>query len=268
MSDGHDHGHEEHSHDDSHGHDSHSEGGGHGGQASQLTAEQLKNMSPEEIRALQKQNCIFCHIISGRVASKKVYEDETVIAILDINPLNPGHVLLMPREHYQIMPQIPDETIERVFAIAKNLSHAVLRALQVKGTNIFVANGAAAGQRAPHFMVHIIPRKEGDNVKIFSLPKQSINPADEKLIYNRLKERINKAFGITEKQDTKSHSPEAEEYHHPEESHNPPENEESHTSSNHEEPTHDLNKITSRFTPQKKDKDDDIDLDKIAEMLG
>ena len=64
----------------------------------QLTEEDLKNMSPEEIQELQKQQCIFCHIVSGKVASRKVYEDDSVIAILDIHPANPGHVLLLPKE--------------------------------------------------------------------------------------------------------------------------------------------------------------------------
>ncbi len=59
--------------------------------------EKIKNMSPEELKEFQKQQCIFCQIISGKVASKKIYEDEKCIAILDINPANPGHLLLMPK---------------------------------------------------------------------------------------------------------------------------------------------------------------------------
>ena len=71
--------------------------------------EKVKNMSPEELRKFQKEQCIFCHIIKGDVQSRKVYEDEVCIAILDINPANPGHLLLLPKEHYAIMPQITDE---------------------------------------------------------------------------------------------------------------------------------------------------------------
>lgn len=140
----------------------------------QITEEDLKNMSPEEILALQKQNCVFCNIIAGRIPSKRVYEDDKVIAILDINPATKGHILLMTKEHYQIMPQIPDELVKYMFMIAKGLCKSALVSLAVKGTNIFVANGAVAGQKAPHFIVHVIPREEGDGVSL-TLPQNSIS---------------------------------------------------------------------------------------------
>lgn len=126
--------------------------------------EKIKNMSPEELAEFQKQQCIFCQIISGKIPSKKIYEDERSIAILDINPATKGHILLIPKEHYSIMPQIPDNEIQHFFVVAKNLSKILLRALKVNGTNIFVANGLAAGQRSQHFMIHVIPRKEGDGI--------------------------------------------------------------------------------------------------------
>ena len=93
--------------------------------------EKLKGMSPEELREFQKKQCIFCHIISGKVQSKKVYEDEHCLAILDINPSNPGHVLLMPKEHYAIMPQLPQEILEHLFLVSKKISNAQLRSLGV-----------------------------------------------------------------------------------------------------------------------------------------
>ena len=126
--------------------------------------EKLKNMSPEELQEFQKQQCIFCQIVSGKIPSKKIYEDEKVIAILDINPAAKGHLLLLPKEHYSIMPQIPDEDLSHLFLIAKQLSKKMLQKMKVAGTSIFIANGLAAGQRAQHFMVHIIPRKQGDGV--------------------------------------------------------------------------------------------------------
>jgi len=135
--------------------------------------EKIKQMSPEELKEFQKKQCIFCQIISGKVQSKKVYEDEHVVAVLDINPANPGHMLIMPKEHYSIMPQIPDEEIGHLFLTAKALSNASLRALEVQGSNILVANGVAAGQKAQHFMLHLIPRKEGDGVD-FEVPQKTI----------------------------------------------------------------------------------------------
>lgn len=143
--------------------------------------ENLKNMSPEELKEFQKKQCIFCQIIAGKVQSRKVYEDDSVITILDVNPANPGHMLIMPKEHYSIMPQMPDEETGHIFAVAKALSNAALRSLEVQGSNIIVANGVAAGQRAQHFMVHLIPRKENDNLN-FQVPQKTVEDAELKKI--------------------------------------------------------------------------------------
>ncbi|MBT4651803.1 HIT domain-containing protein [Candidatus Woesearchaeota archaeon] len=141
------------------------------GQQPQMTEEQrkeleekLKDMSPEEIAELQKQQCIFCQIVSGKIPSKKIYEDDICVAVLDINPATIGHVLLMPKEHYMIMPQVPENILGHVFMVAKHISQAMLRKLKVEGTSVFVANGFVAGQKAQHFLVHVIPRKGNDGL--------------------------------------------------------------------------------------------------------
>ncbi|MFC1754150.1 HIT domain-containing protein [Thermoproteota archaeon] len=168
--------------------------------AQQLTEEDLKNMSPEELRELQKQNCIFCQIISGKVQSKKVYEDERVLAILDINPANPGHILLLPKEHHALMPMVPDEEQKYLFMIAKQLSHVLLKALKVSGTNIFLANGAVAGQRAPHVMIHVIPRKENDGVTVFDLPRHPIREEDLKKLQLILRKSMSQMMKVDDKE--------------------------------------------------------------------
>lgn len=162
----------------------------------ELTEEDLKNMSPEQIAELQKQNCIFCHIVSGRVSSKKIYEDDLCIAVLDINPANPGHVLLLPRQHYAVMPQIPEEIIGHMFMVAKGISHACLRAFKAEGTNIFVANGVAAGQRAQHFMIHVIPRKEGDGLEVFKIPHKEMDSDQLTQVRTVLKKRVGELLGV------------------------------------------------------------------------
>ncbi len=134
---------------------------------------QGKELSDSELEELQRKNCVFCHIASGKVPAKKVYEDEKCIAVLDINPANPGHVLLMPKEHYTIMFQVPDEMLGHIFVIAKSLSQAGLKAFQTKGTTILAANGVAAGQRAPHFMLHVIPRMADDSIGIY-IPSRAL----------------------------------------------------------------------------------------------
>lgn len=153
----------------------------------QMTAEQremleekLKNMSPEELREFQQKQCIFCQIINGKIPSKKLYDDDKAIAILDINPATKGHVLLLPKEHYAIMPQIPDTELGHLFGVSKKISQALLRGLKVSGTSIFVANGLVAGQRAQHFIIHVIPRQEGDGLLVMN----------EKLIEQRLQQNV------------------------------------------------------------------------------
>jgi len=141
-----------------------------------VTEDELKNMSPQEIEDMQKKNCIFCHIVSGKVPSKKVFEDDKVLAILDINPASPGHVLLLPKEHFVIMPQMPQDLTSHMMLTAKNISKALLKE-QAQGTNILIANGAAAGQKAPHFMMHIIPRNEGDGLN-FTMPGIQVSKED------------------------------------------------------------------------------------------
>ncbi|HIG98534.1 TPA: HIT domain-containing protein [Candidatus Woesearchaeota archaeon] len=137
------------------------------------SSEETSNLSPSEIEELQRKNCVFCHIASGKVPARKVYEDDVCLAILDINPAGPGHVLLMPKQHYTVMFNVPEDVLGHVFIIAKALSQAGLKALQAKGSTIFAANGVAAGQRAPHFMLHVIPRTPSDGVGLY-IPSRAL----------------------------------------------------------------------------------------------
>lgn len=161
---------------------------------------------PEEL-AQTVQQCIFCHIAAGRVASKKVYEDDKVVCVLDINPANPGHVLLIPKQHYVIMPQIPEDVLQHIGVVAKGISHAQLRALKAQGTNLFVANGVAAGQRAQHFMMHVIPRMEGDQIG-FGLPERKMSAADATKLQQALKKALAKALGLKALEEPETHEEE------------------------------------------------------------
>ncbi len=164
----------------------------------------LSNLNPEEIIELQRKNCIFCKIIQGEIPSNEIYSDEKVLVILDINPANEGHCLLLPKHHYQILPQIPDDLISYLSVIAKKTSRILLKAIGVKGTTIFIANGAIAGQKAPHFMLHIIPRKHND--LLFQLPKNSPDEKQLEVIKNKLSARLAAMMGkiqITHKEEPK-----------------------------------------------------------------
>ncbi len=132
-------------------------------------------LSPEQQKAIeaQKQQCPFCKIARGEIQSKKVYEDDKLLAILDINPAAKGHLLVMPKEHYPIMPLIPSDIFEYVFTMTKHISAALKDALLLFGDTLFIANGYAAGQQSSHFMLHIIPRETPDGLEFFE-PKRGI----------------------------------------------------------------------------------------------
>ena len=181
--------------------------------------ERLKNMSPEELAAFQKQNCLFCQIIEGKTPAKKVYEDEHCIGILDINPSAPGHVLLMPKQHVMVMPQMPDDLVKHLFMVAKGISHALLRALKsdgVEGTTIFVANGGAAGQRAQHVMIHVFPRKTDDGITV-EIPEKDISADERKVVQQQLGGIVSQILGPVAHREAKEEKKEAPKEKEPEE---------------------------------------------------
>lgn len=168
--------------------------------------EKLKKMSPEELQEFQKQQCIFCQIISGKISSKKVYSDDKCMAVMDINPAVKGHILLLPKEHYSIMPQVPEKEIGHLLLVSKYLSQIILKTLKVSGTNVFVANGGIAGQRAQHFMLHIIPRKEGD--KVMEVEDKLIDAGIRTKVKELIEPRLNASLGVKkEKQATLAETP-------------------------------------------------------------
>jgi histidine triad (HIT) family protein len=160
--------------------------------------EKLKQMSPEELLEFQKQQCIFCHLVQKKIPSKIIYEDEKVVAILDKNPAKEGHILLLPKEHFMIMPQVPEELLGHLFQVAQRLSQAQLKAFNAQGITILVANGPAAGQRAQHFMAHLIPRHENDGLGLM-VDKQQV-PLDLQL---KVKQMLQKSLGLIKDPDAK-----------------------------------------------------------------
>ena len=134
--------------------------------------EKLKNMSPEELKEFQKKQCIFCQIVSGKVPSYKVYEDDLTLAVLDVNGGHPGHCFVMPKNNYPILAKVPKQELATLFSVANKISGAIFDELKVQGTNIFVRNGIPAGQTVAHFMINVIPRQENDGINLQWAPKQ------------------------------------------------------------------------------------------------
>jgi len=129
----------------------------------------LKKLTPEQVAFLKQQQgggCPFCLIRDGKLHSRKIYEDETVLAVHDIKPATRGHVLLFPKQHYPLLTAMGDEEIAWLFRVAYHLSKAVFAGVRAEGTNIFVAQGAVAGQIVDHVSIHIIPRWKDDGVHL------------------------------------------------------------------------------------------------------
>lgn len=108
------------------------------------------------------ESCLFCKIINKEIPSSVVYEDDTVIAFLDINPVNIGHTLVVPKSHHEDLHALPDDLLAKVALEVKKIAAAVKAGVAADGINIEMNNGTAAGQIIPHAHIHIVPRYEGD----------------------------------------------------------------------------------------------------------
>lgn len=111
---------------------------------------------------MDKPDCLFCKIKKGEIPSEKVYEDERVFAFLDIHPINPGHTLVIPKNHFENIHDIPEEEFAAAMKAAKKISTAVKSAVCADGINIGMNNERAAGQLVFHAHVHVIPRHAED----------------------------------------------------------------------------------------------------------
>jgi histidine triad (HIT) family protein len=112
-------------------------------------------------------SCIFCRIARKQAPASCVYEDEKVMAFLDVRPLNEGHTLVIPKAHYDTIFEIPEELIAYLHCIVKRVSFAVKKAVKADGISIFQQNGKAAGQEIFHLHVHVVPRYEGQKLARF-----------------------------------------------------------------------------------------------------
>ena len=115
-----------------------------------------------------KNDCVFCAIAEAEIPSFKVYEDELVLAYLDINPFTKGHTLVIPKAHSTGLLDTSDETLAAVLARVKKIAAHLKEALPCDGFNILQNNGASAGQTVPHIHFHIVPRRSSDGKIAFT----------------------------------------------------------------------------------------------------
>lgn len=111
---------------------------------------------------MRKDNCIFCKIIGGEIPSHVLYEDEQFKVILDVNPATKGHALILPKEHYANLYELPEETAADAMKLAQRMMRKMTEKLDCDGFNIVQNNGEAAGQTVFHFHMHLIPRYKND----------------------------------------------------------------------------------------------------------
>ena len=110
-------------------------------------------------------NCIFCDIINKKSEAEILFENERVIAFLDIRPVNYGHTLVIPKSHYENFLTLPEDELCELIRVTQNLSDAIVNSLSPGGFNIVTNNGMAAGQSVFHFHFHIIPRFKDDDFR-------------------------------------------------------------------------------------------------------
>jgi histidine triad (HIT) family protein len=118
------------------------------------------------------QDCIFCKIIAGEIPAQKIAEDERTVAFMDINPATRGHVLVVPRRHARDLLEIDDEDLAATMLAARTIAQRVKDRMDADGVNLLNSCGSAAWQTVYHFHVHVIPRYEGDPLRLPWTPKE------------------------------------------------------------------------------------------------
>ncbi|MBU3918685.1 HIT family protein [Patescibacteria group bacterium] len=130
------------------------------------------------------EDCIFCKIVKGEIPCYKIYENKKAIAFLDINPIAKGHILVLPKNHYENIFEIDEESIKEVALAIKNVAILQREKLGLQGMNIFQANNAIAGQTIFHIHFHLVPRYAGDNINAW--PKSNYFEKDIKGLHKLL----------------------------------------------------------------------------------
>ena len=123
--------------------------------------------------------CVFCEIVAGRMESSVVHDDDRVLAFMDLNPISPGHLLVIPKRHGAALADVDPDDGARLFRVGQSLAGAVRRTgLRAEGVNLFLADGEAAGQEVFHTHLHVLPRFAGDG---FRLQVTSGSPSRDEL---------------------------------------------------------------------------------------
>lgn len=126
-----------------------------------------ETMQIQKQREKLREDCIFCKIVRGEIPSQKVYENKKVLAFLDIGPVNKGHTLVISKEHYKNIYDTPEGVLCDVMKAVKLVARGVKEAVSADGINVGISNERAAGQAVFHLHFHVMPRFEGDGLRLF-----------------------------------------------------------------------------------------------------
>jgi histidine triad (HIT) family protein len=139
-------------------------------------------------------SCIFCDILAGKVAANIVYRDEVCAAFMDIHPVNPGHVLVVPFAHAATLAELDEQTAGHMLQVAQRVDAALRSSgLRCEGVNLLLADGQSAGQSVMHIHLHVVPRFSGDGHHLHDRPSFLTGPSDGELQENA--EMIRKQLG-------------------------------------------------------------------------
>jgi histidine triad (HIT) family protein len=143
-------------------------------------------------------SCLFCGIVNGEITASIVFEDDISLAFLDHRPLFHGHSLLIPKQHFETLTDLPSELVQPLFQNAKTLTTAIETAMQAQGT--FVAMNNRVSQSVPHLHIHIVPRRKGDGLKGFFWPRTKYSgDADMRRVQELIQAEVERARNSRQK---------------------------------------------------------------------
>jgi len=188
-----------------------------------LLKQQIENATPEQLEKFissqegsEDAKCLFCEIAAGRVETIKIFEDPAIFVMLDISPANPGHLIIIPKEHYQFIFQVPDQVLWDMMRIAKLIIPSLINIVKAKGFNLLISQGIAAGQRVEHLSLNIIPRFEKDSISFDWERKQLMQEQNEiaaklREIFSKVKQESEKKVELNPEKPAKKENEEKQE---------------------------------------------------------
>ena len=138
-------------------------------------------------------DCVFCKILQKQIPAVSVYEDDLVLAFLDIAPFNFGHTVVVPKDHHHSCTTLGGDYLARMMQVAPRIAAAIMRATEAEGFNLFLNNGSVAGQVVPHVHLHILPRFAHDGVLMTASTRKYDSPQTMTDLAEKIKQRVTHA---------------------------------------------------------------------------